>query len=108
MTEETTVTVVITKDLARDILRRFVVEEEARIVFARRNREHLHAQIARGEPTTGPRAEWLLGSAQQVFELLLECGQVYDNTYPYDTITLGDFLDAIATARGHFVKAAGG
>lgn len=98
----------ITPDIARDVLRRFVVAEGQRIAFARRSRKAMHADIDAKREPQGHRPDFLAACADTVIEALLECGKTFEGTYSYDTILLGDYLDILATARARFVRAAGG
>lgn len=97
-----------TPDLARDILYRFLTEEEVRIRFATKNREAMHAQIESGEEPTGHRMEWVVACSNALIELLLSCGKSFNQMYPYDSILLGDYLDVLATTRGRFIEVAEG
>src|SRR5271170_4879045 len=94
-------------DLARDNLRRFLTEEATRMRYAKRSRDSMHAQIQAGAEPSGHRVEWVVAAADAVAEVLMQYAQGFNDTYPYDTVLLGDFLDVIATTRGRFLKAAG-
>lgn len=97
----------LTSDLARDILKRFITEEEVRRRFAAKNRKSMHEQINRGEEPTGHRMEFICETVKQVVDTLMKSAEKYNQTYPYDIVLLGDYLDILATTRARFLAAAG-
>jgi hypothetical protein len=94
-------------DLARNILWRFLTEENLRIAFATKNREAMHASVKAGKEPLGHRVEFVVNSSNFVIAKLLELAKTYNDTYPYDTVLLSDFLDIIATSRARFLHTAG-
>lgn len=99
--------VVMTPDLARNILWRFVTEAESRVKFANKSRASVHAQIERGEMATGHRAEWVVDTSNALVDALMKAGHDFNGTYPYDVAMLGDFLDVLTTTKARFLAAAG-
>ena len=97
-----------TPELAREILYRFLTEEELRVRFATKNRDAMRASIKLGEEPKGHRVEWVTAVSNALVDMLMECGEQFNQLYPYDTVLVGDYLDVLATTRGRFIKAGGG
>lgn len=64
-------------------------------------RTAMHAIIDRGEQPKGPKADWIRASAGHVLELLGEIAEQYNAEHD-DAAIVGDMLDILATAKGHF------
>jgi hypothetical protein len=92
--------------LARNLLWRFVTEEDSRQRFAKKNREAMHAQLETGN-ATGHRAEWVVASSNALVDALMRTAHEFNGTYPYDIVLLGDFLDVLSTTKARFLRAAG-
>lgn len=97
----------ITADVARDILRRFITEEQVKQRFAAKNRKAMHESIAAGVNPSGHRAEWICSAVASLVDQLMEKAEEFNKTYPYDIVLLGDYLDILATTKSRFLAAAG-
>ncbi len=72
----------------------------ARLAHGARLREEMRAQIDAGKkPGPAYRVEWLRETAKEIVLLLARKGEEFNAAHPEDAISLGDVLDALATAR---------
>lgn len=87
---------------AAGILHYAVTSESVKLRWGTLQRQIMKDKIARGEPVSGYRADWLRKSRNAVVETLSKCAEEFNGQYPHDRISAVDLVDVLNSTLRSF------
>jgi hypothetical protein len=79
-------------------------DEQVKLRYGARVREHLKAKLKGGEKVSGYRAEWLLSSRKEVVLFLGSLADHFNQEHPHDRASVADLTDICAAVMQFFKK----
>lgn len=83
---------------AVNIFAKLSISKEKRLLYGATQRQKMKKHLERGEKVEGYRAEWILGTMQEVIKAMSIQADKFNHTYYHDMISADDLQDVLTSA----------
>lgn len=80
------------------IFSKLAISKEKRLLYGATQRQKMKEALAKGDKVEGYRAEWILGTMQEVIRTMSVQAEKFNTTYYHDMISVNDFVDVLTSA----------
>jgi hypothetical protein len=86
---------------AIEVIKRACGLQQLRLNRGKIRRARYASEIAEGKNPTGPRIDWISGTATKIYELLYNAASEFNNKNPDDLASAQDLIDILNTAQSY-------